>query len=255
RSRAEVRAVRPGLAARAGDLGPARVHQADEGRLAPHRRRLRGRDLPSQLPALSSVRALAGVSMVVALLTAIEAPAWAADVEAGRPRAEVSGACPGPAGNPTIPGTRTLAGQPVFFPHWQLIKFRDGRRKDAQMSPAAKDLTDTDMADLAAYYAKQTARSRPATTDPDKVAEGKRLATLHHCASCHRPDLTGQQQVPRLAGQDYEYLLRLLRGFKSKTASDLDGTMTMAVQPLRDEDIVSLVHFLASLGSTPKTQQ
>jgi len=192
--------------------------------------------------------------MAVALLAAIEAPAWAADVEAGRRKAEPCAACHGPDGNATIPGTPSLAGQPVFFTHWQLIKFRDGRRKDAQMSPVAKDLTDTDMADLAAYYAKQTARPRPAITDPDKVAEGKRLATLHHCASCHRPDLTGQQQVPRLAGQDYEYLLRLLRGFKSKTASDLDGTMTMAVQPLRDEDIVSLVHFLASLGSTPKTQ-
>ena len=200
------------------------------------------------------MRILAGASILVALLTAVGAPAQAADVEAGRRKAEACAACHGPDGNATIPGMPSLAGQPVFFTHWQLIKFRDGRRKDAQMSPVAKDLTDTDMADLAAYYARQTARSRPATTDPDKVAAGKRLATLHHCASCHRPDLTGQQQVPRLAGQDYDYLLRLLRGFKSKTASDLDGTMTMAVQPLRDEDIVSLVHFLASLGSTPKTQ-
>jgi len=192
--------------------------------------------------------------MAVALLGAIETPARAADVEAGRRKAEPCAACHGPDGNATVPGMPSLAGQPVFFTHWQLIKFRDGRRKDAQMSPFAKDLTDTDMADLAAYYATQTARPRPATTDPARVAEGKRLATVHHCASCHRPDLTGQQQVPRLAGQDYDYLLRLLRGFKAKTASDLDGTMTMAVQPLRDEDIVSLVHFLASLGSMPKTQ-
>jgi len=40
-----------------------------------------------------------------------------------------------------------------------------------------------------------------------------------------------------LAGQDYDYLLRLLRGFKAKTASDLDGTMTIATQPLGDEEI------------------
>ena len=118
------------------------------------------------------------------------------------------------------------------------------------MSPLAKNLTDTDMADLAAYFAAQRALPRPATTDPAKVAEGKRLATLHHCASCHRPDLSGQQQVPRLAGQDYDYLLRLLRGFKAKTASDLDGTMTMAVQPLRGDDIENLVHYIASLGAS-----
>lgn len=45
--------------------------------------------------------------------------------------------------------------------------------------------------------------------------------------------------------------LRLLRGFKEKTAADLDGTMTVAAQPLSDDDIVSLVHFLASLGPEP----
>jgi len=197
------------------------------------------------------VRLLAGVSMVIAALVTIVTPARATDLEAGRRKAEPCAACHGADGNATIPGTPSLAGQPVYFTHWQLIKFRDGRRKDPQMSPLAKNLTDTDMADLAAYYAAQRPLPRPATTDPAKVAEGKRLANLHHCSSCHRPDLSGQQQVPRLAGQDYDYLLRLLSGFKAKTASDLDGTMTMAAQPLREEEILALVHYIASLGNQP----
>ncbi|HUO64895.1 MAG TPA: cytochrome c4 [Terriglobales bacterium] len=197
------------------------------------------------------MRLLAGVSIVIAALVTIVTPARAADLEAGRRKAEPCAACHGADGNATIPGTPSLAGQPVYFTHWQLIKFRDGRRKDPQMSPLAKNLTDTDMADLAAYYAAQRPLPRPATTDPVKVAEGKRLANLHHCSSCHRTDLSGQQQVPRLAGQDYDYLLRLLSGFKAKTASDLDGTMTMAAQPLRDEEIVALVHYIASLGNQP----
>ena len=197
------------------------------------------------------MRPFLGVPIALALLATIGAPAHAADVEAGKRKAEACGACHGADGNATIPGTPSLAGQPVYFTHWQLIKYRDGRRKDAQMSPFAKNLTDTDMADLAAYYAAQRPLPRPATTDPAKVSEGKRLAVLHHCASCHRPDLSGQQQVPRLAGQDYEYLLRLLRGFKARTASDLDGTMTMAAQPLREEDIENLVQYLASLGAQP----
>ena len=119
------------------------------------------------------------------------------------------------------------------------------------MSPFAKSLSDADMADLAAYYEAQRPRPRPAATDPTKIAAGQRLAELHHCSSCHRPGFTGQQQVPRLAGQDYDYLLKLLRGFKARTASDLDGTMTIATQPLTDEDILNLVHYLASLGSQP----
>ena len=129
-----------------------------------------------------------------------------------------------------------------------LIKYKDGRRKDPQMTPFVQSLSDADMADLAAYYQAQTSRRRLAATDPAKVVEGQRLADAHHCTSCHRPDLTGQQRAARLAGQDFDYLLRLLRGFKAKTASDLDGTMTTATQPLTDTEIVSLVHFIASLG-------
>lgn len=183
--------------------------------------------------------------MVAGLLATTAAPA--ADPEAGRRKAEVCAACHGPDGNASIPGTPSLAGQPAFFTHWQLIKYRDGRRKDQQMSPFAEKLTDEDMADLSAYYQVQTARRRPATLDPARVAEGKRLADLHHCTSCHRPSLSGQQQAARLGGQDFDYLLRLLRGFKAKTAADLDGTMTVAAQPLTPDDIVNLVHFMASL--------
>jgi cytochrome c553 len=186
-----------------------------------------------------------GGAAVALLLAAAAAPA--ADPEAGRRKAQVCAACHGPDGNATIPGTPSLAGQPVFFTHWQLIKYRDGRRKDPQMSPLAEKLEDADMADLAAFYAAQPPRARPAATDAARVAAGRQLAELHHCTSCHRPGLTGQQQAARLAGQDFDYLLRLLRGFKARTASDLDGTMTVATQPLQDDEIVSLVHFLVSL--------
>jgi cytochrome c553 len=186
-----------------------------------------------------------GGAAVALLLAAAAAPA--ADPEAGRRKAQVCAACHGPDGNAAIPGTPSLAGQPVFFTHWQLIKYRDGRRKDPQMSPLAEKLDDADMADLAAFYAAQPPRARPAATDAARVAAGRQLADLHHCTSCHRPGLTGQQQAARLAGQDFDYLLRLLRGFKARTASDLDGTMTVATQPLQDDEIVSLVHFLVSL--------
>jgi cytochrome c553 len=191
------------------------------------------------------------VALAAALTAATLDTAGAADLEAGNRKSAPCATCHGADGNATIPGMPSLAGQPNYFTHWQLIKYRDGRRKDPQMSPAAQNLSDTDMADLAAYYAAQRPRPRPAATDPAKVAEGQRLADLHHCTSCHRPDLSGQQQVPRLAGQDFAYLLKLLRSFKAKTATDLDGLMTMSAQPLREEDIENLVHFIASLGASP----
>jgi cytochrome c553 len=211
----------------------------------PGRRPTWGR-LPSSAATVFQQTTIVG-ALAVGLLLFTSGVATAADVEAGRRKAEPCVACHGPDGNATIPGIPSLAGQPVFYTHWQLIKFQDGRRKDPRMSPFAEHLATEDMADLAAYYQAQTPRRRAADTDPARVAAGRKLAALHHCTSCHRPGLTGQQQVPRLAGQDYDYLLKLLRGFRAKTASDLDGTMTVAVQPLGDEDIVNLVHFIASL--------
>ena len=187
---------------------------------------------------------------LVVLLVLSAAGAEAADVEAGRRKSAPCAACHGADGNATIPGTPSLAGQPTFFTHWQLIKFRDGRRRDAQMSPFAQSLSDEDMADLAAFYAAQPPKARGSAIDPAKVAAGRPLVDTHHCSSCHTPTLTGQQQVPLLAGQDLAYLRKLLGGFRTGTASDLDGTMTMAARPLSAEDVENLAHYLASL--TPR---
>lgn len=183
---------------------------------------------------------------LLAVLTAASS-ASAADAEAGRRKAEACAACHGPEGHATVPGTPSLAGQPAYFTHWQLIKYRDGRRRDERMSPFAAKLSDEDMGDLAAFYAAQTPKARGSAVDATRVAAGRPLADAYHCSSCHTPKLTGQQQVPLLAGQDLAYLLTLLRGFKARTASDLDGTMTMAAQPLTAEDVENLAHYLASL--------
>ena len=193
--------------------------------------------------------------LIIALVTALGAsaspPAQAADAEAGRRKAERCQSCHGAGGNATIPGTPSLAGQPAWFTHWALIKYRDGRRKDPQMSPFAVNLSDADMADLAAYYAAQSPRVRPQVVDAAKAAEGKRLADAHHCTACHRQDLSGQHHVPRVAGQDLEYLLRLLRAYKAQTMSDLDGFMTAAAQPLTDAEMESLAHYMATLPAPP----
>jgi len=173
----------------------------------------------------------------------------AADLEAGRRKAEPCAHCHGAGGNATIVGTPSLAGQPAWFTHWTLFKFRDGRRKDPVMSPFAATLSDADMADLSAYYAAQAPRPRAQVVDAVKAAAGGQLAVGYNCTSCHKPDLSGQNQVPRVAGQDLEYLLKILRAYKAQTAGDLEGLMTQAAQPLSDADIERLAHFMAAFGA------
>jgi cytochrome c553 len=58
----------------------------------------------------------------------------------------------------------------------------------------------------------------------------------------------GQQHIPRLAGQQLEYLKAQLRGFKAATRFDMDGQMTSAAQALSEADIALLADYMAALN-------
>ncbi len=192
------------------------------------------------------------VGVVVALILTggmLPAPARAADLDAGRRQAvTVCASCHGPDGNSTNPRAPSLAGQVRFYIHWQLILFRDKWRVDPEMSPFAANLTEAQMADLAAYYTEQAPLTPPGvSSDPAKIAAGRVAAERYHCVSCHAKDLTGQQYTPRLVGLSYEYLRRQLRGFKAQTRGELDGSMATAAQPLSEQDIENLAHYIANV--------
>jgi cytochrome c553 len=193
---------------------------------------------------------LIGILAAVAWLAGRKA-GGAADLEAGRGKAEVCASCHGTNGNSTNPAIPSLAGQPPLYTYYQLLQFREGQRVDPQMSPFAMGLSDTDMQDIAAYFAAQIPTAPPSTADPTKLEAGRTLVQAHHCDSCHMPGLVGQQHIPRLAGQPYEYLLKQLRAYKAQTRTDLDGSMTMAAQPLSAADIESLAYYIAHVGPMP----
>ncbi|MBI1734463.1 MAG: hypothetical protein HYR51_04745 [Candidatus Rokubacteria bacterium] len=44
----------------------------------------------------------------------------------------------------------------------------------------------------------------------------------------------------------YEYLVDQLRGYKAQARADTDYAMTMAAQPLTEQDIEALAHFITS---------
>ncbi len=171
----------------------------------------------------------------------------AADAEAGRQKAQTCAACHGPSGNSVNPALPSLAGQPKQFIVTQLVMYREGNRKDPQMSPMARNLTNADLNDLATYFSAQPLTPLARVTALDKAAAGRRLAEQHHCVACHGPALMGQMHIPRLAGQQQEYLRVQLRGFKASTRFDMDGQMSSAAQPLSDADIEILADYLAGI--------
>jgi cytochrome c553 len=158
-------------------------------------------------------------------------------------------ACHGPEGNSVIPANPSIAGQPEQSISTQLFQFREGNRKDPQMTPIAANLSNKEMNELAAYFSKQKPAAPSHKTSPESAAAAPKLAQQFNCVQCHGPVLRGQQHIPRLAGQQHEYLLAQLRKFKAQTRSDLDGNMTSAAQPLGDKDIEILADYMAGLSA------
>jgi cytochrome c553 len=201
--------------------------------------------------AADHARAPAVVVVTRALLLgascAMAVSAHAADAAAGREKAKPCGACHGADGNSTQPPVPSLAGQTPLYLYYQLIQFREQRRVNPQMSPFAAHLTDADMKDIAAYFSGQAPRPAGQPPDPSRSDAGKAVVAKNHCNSCHTASLTGQEHIPRIAGLQYDYLVKELRGFKSGERPDIDGSMTSAAQPLSDQDIVDVSAYLAGL--------
>jgi cytochrome c553 len=99
----------------------------------------------------------------VALLLALAVPASAADVAAGRRKALQCQTCHGLDGMSKLPEAPNLAGQPEPYLAKSLNDYRKGVRQHDMMTLVVRDLTDQDVADLAAYYAAIEIAVKPPT--------------------------------------------------------------------------------------------
>jgi cytochrome c553 len=170
-----------------------------------------------------------------------------ADAAAGKTKAETCMACHGPGGNSVNGMYPTLAGQTARYLFLQLRDFKEGRRNDPVMSPMAANLSREDMQDLADYFASQKPAGNNFKTDQGRVALGAKKADETLCTMCHLGQLKGQNEIPRLAGQQFEYVVKQLKDFKSKTRTNDAGNMTSVARTLSDEDIINLGHYITSL--------
>jgi cytochrome c553 len=186
--------------------------------------------------------------MAFFLITLIAPTAWAApDAVAGQAKAQVCGACHGEKGVSNIPGVPHLAAQPQLSIFYQLLQFRDQRRKGGGMEAIAASLSEQDMRDIAAHYAAQAAPQPQTDGDAQKIARGQQIAQQQYCSSCHGAQLQGQKHVPRLSGQSTAYFVAQLRNLRSGERADMDGTMASAARSLTDEEIEAMAAYARSL--------
>ena len=162
-------------------------------------------------------------------------------------KAQACFACHGPNGNSQNPMYPTLAGQNSRYIYLQLKDFKEGRRKDPQMTPMAEPLSRDDMLALADYFSKQKQAPGGFNADAQKVAAGRNKADEVLCSMCHGGEFVGQNEIPRVAGQKYEYIKKQLEDFKAKRRTNDAGNMTSVASTLSDADIENLAQYVANL--------
>ena len=182
------------------------------------------------------------------LAVAVLSPAAAQDLDAGKAKAQLCAPCHGADGNSVAPIFPNLAGQNWRYIYMQLKDFKEGRRSNPVMTPMAEPLSKSEMIDVANYFAAQTAKPSAFKVDEAKAKLGQAKADENLCAMCHLGGFKGQNEIPRVAGQQYDYVVQQLKNFKARIRTNDAGNMTSVAGTLSDTDIENLANYIAGLN-------
>jgi cytochrome c553 len=192
-----------------------------------------------------------GLILVAALLAATPAANPAAAQDAARGEALAAdrgcGACHGSAGVSPVPLMPSLAGQQADFLTTQLILFREGLRQVPAMAEPSRGLTDGQIEDLSAYYTALPSgpSAEGGARDEALAARGAEVAASRHCNVCHRPDYSGQANVPRINHQREDFLVHTLAEYRDNLRVGADTQMNGLMYGLANADIRAVAHYLA----------
>jgi cytochrome c553 len=181
------------------------------------------------------------------LVSGVAVATQAQTVDAMPAKAAPCVACHGPEGKSTLAAYPILAGQSARYLYLELRDFQEGRRSNPLMTPFLVGMSRDDMHALADYFAKQKPPVQGFVSDPAKARLGKLKADETLCTMCHLGGFAGQNEVPRVAGQHYDYIVKQLKDFKARTRTNDAGSMTSVANTLNDQDIENLANYLAGL--------
>jgi cytochrome c553 len=195
---------------------------------------------------VDAVRAIC-VALAFVFLTAhpfLEVPAAAA--QSVKERLPTCLACHGENGQSQNPGVPSLGAQQSYYVTVQLLMFRDRLRVVDPMNDVTNGLTDADLQSFADIIAKLPAPQPPAASvDDARIQRAKVLVEQNRCNICHTPNFAGQQNVPRIADQREDYLVKALRGYKDNSRRGYDAAMADVIAPITDDQILDLAYYIA----------
>ena len=193
--------------------------------------------LLATLPVLASVNEVKRIQA--------DPAARAAAIDSGRRVAGFCFNCHGEDGHSKQPDTPNMAGQNAVYLFEQIRKFAAGERKNEFMQGLTRALPDDDRINVALYFAAQT--PLPAANKPGPRAPAGEAIFRRVCVSCHGEQAHGNEEIPRIAGQQPAYLLRALTAYRSGAGERRDPRMSAVAATLSDDDIGVLAAYLSAL--------
>lgn len=219
-----------------------------------------------QLQQLSGAFSMKYLSLLgaVALLSGTAFAQSTADLAKGKQIAQnVCAACHATDGNSGIAMYPRLAGQHANFIFKETKDIKEGKRtagNAAVMTAMVQNLSDEDIRNVAAFYAKQTPKAGEA--DPKKNAElGKKIFRaglpekgLPACMSCHSPNGSGMPAggtavvaYPRLSGQHASYVIDQLKNYASGSRTSPNQMMEEVAKRMSEEDMKAVANYIQGL--------
>jgi len=150
-----------------------------------------------------------------------------------------------------------LAGQQPQYLENQLRAFIERRRTNPVMANVAHVLTPAMVSGLAAHF--ENLDPPPIGGAPrHSLAQGKEIfenglpeSNVPACSACHGAEAKGQNEIPRLAGQLYEYTVAQLSGWSKVrgqgTAVDTSAIMAPTAHNLTHSQIEAVAAYVSTL--------
>ena len=183
--------------------------------------------------------------LVIAALLAGSSPALPADLSE---KMAPCLACHGVEGQSENENVPSLGAQQASYTVIQLYMFREKTRLAEPMNEMAAGLSDGELQSIADALATLPAPKPPDDPgDPERLERARAMAEQNRCNSCHRPDFSGRESVPRLADQREDYLLKTLSEYKSGARRAYEPIMVEVLQPISEAAMVELSYYLAHL--------
>ena len=182
---------------------------------------------------------------IALLIMSFQSPAFARSADA---LSLTCNGCHGPDGVSQGGSIPSIAGMNAEYMATAMVQFKEGRRSATIMNRIAKGYKNYELSKIARYFSAKEWSPAPSAQQQELITRGRQLHE-QHCAECHEDSGRYQDKdVPRIAGQQHDYLLtQLVLYFEGKEELPQPSEMAEKLVDVGKDDLPALSAFYSTV--------